>query len=148
VPGTRNEEKVMISRRAKAMGGFLALALAAAPASDVFASGRHHGGYRHGGSHGGYGYGFNPVVGLATALVGAAAVIVTAPIAILAAVARAPYYGPGPEYPAAPLAYNAPPVTQGYYGAPAAPAYYGPPASGPAYSRRSCTDSAITGRPR
>ena len=61
---------------------------------------------------------FQPRRGLATALVGAAAVIVTAPIAILAAVARAPYYGPGPDYPAAPAAYNGPPATQGYYGAP------------------------------
>ena len=128
----------MISKRATAIGSVLALALAAAPISSAFASDRHHGGYGHGGGYrgghgGGYGYGFNPVVGLATALVGAAAAIVTAPIAIVAAVANAPYYGPGPDYPAAPAAYNAPPVAQGYYGAPAAPAYYGPPPSGPAY---------------
>ena len=130
----------MISKRAIAIASVLALALAAAPISSAFASDRHHGGYGHGGGyrggHGGgygYGYGFNPVVGLATALVGAAVAIVTAPIAIVAAVANAPYYGPGPNYPAGPAAYNAPPVGQGYYGAPAAPAYYGPPPSGPAY---------------
>jgi hypothetical protein len=129
------EEKAMIRKKAAAIGGVLALALAVAPISPAFAGDRHHGGYGHGGGHGGYGYGygFNPVVGLATALVGVAAAIVTAPIAILAAAARAPYYGPGPGYSAAPAAYDAPPVARGYYGAPAAPVPYGSPATDAAY---------------
>jgi hypothetical protein len=134
VPIVQLEESAMISKRATAIGSILVIALAAAPFSGAFASDRHHGGYGHRG-HGGhaYGYGFNPVVGLATALVGAAAAIVTAPIAILAAVANAPYYGPGPNYPVGPAGYGAPPVAQGHYGAPAAPGYYATPQSAPPY---------------
>jgi len=69
-------------------------------------------------------------VELAAAVAGTAATIVTAPLAIPAAAANAPCYGPAPGYAAPPLAYgDAPPA---YYGAPAAPAYRAPPAA-PAY---------------
>ena len=121
----------MIGNRNLVIGSVLALMLVAAPISSAFAGGRNHGGYGHGGGNGGYGYGYgyNPVVGLATALVGVAAAIITAPITILAAVANAPYYGPGTDYSAGPAAYGGPPVAPGYYGAPVAPVYYAPPAS-------------------
>jgi hypothetical protein len=128
------KEQAMTRNRTAVLGGALALALTVAPISSAIAGGGHHGGgYGHGGyAYGGYGYGFNPVYGLATALVGVAAAVVTAPIAILAAVANAPYYGPGPGYPAAPAAYGVPPVAQGYDGAVGA-AYYAGPVASPAY---------------
>jgi hypothetical protein len=128
------KEQAMTRNRTAVLGGALALALMVAPISSAIAGGGHHGGgYGHGGyGYGGYGYGFNPVYGLATALVGVAAAVVTAPIAILAAVANAPYYGQGPGYPAAPAAYGVPPVAQGYDGAVGA-AYYAGPVASPAY---------------
>jgi len=101
-------ELVMVTYRAAIIGACAAVALAAAPVAPASAHGYHHGW---------------PVFGLAA--LGAAAVvgattIVTAPVRVLAA----PFYAPGPAYPAyyppAP-AYYAPP--SGYYGPP--PGYYG-----------------------
>ena len=68
----------------------LAITLAAAPVASAFAGGY---GYRHHGHHQHYGNPFYPVVGLAAAVVGTAAAIVTLPFAALgAAVAQAPYH--------------------------------------------------------
>ena len=87
----------MTQFRAVAFGTLVATALALAPVAPAFAGGSyHHGGHgSHGyhGYHGGYGYGAWPVFGLAAAVIGTAAAIVTAPIALLAAAANAPYYG-------------------------------------------------------
>src|SRR5271169_3248670 len=85
-------ELVKVTYRAAIIGACAAVALAAAPVAPASAHGYHHGGL---------------VFGLAA--LGAAA-IVTAPIRVLAA----PFYAPGPAYPA-------------YY--PPAPAYYAPPPS-------------------
>jgi hypothetical protein len=95
----------------------MAVALAASPASSALANGPHHGP-----NNGAY-YG-NPFYGLASAIVGTAAAIVTLPFAIVNAAIRAPgYYAPAPGY--AP-AYGAPPA----YGA--GPAYGAAPAYGDA----------------
>ena len=147
----------MTQSKALVSGSLLAIALALAPVSSAFADGNHwHGSSWHGGSnwHGGYHYGVWPVFGVAAAVVGTAAALITLPFAAIAAAANAPYYyGPGPAY--APTAYSPPAyygqpaapyyesqgvapqaysqaAPQAYYNAPAAPAYYGPPAA-PAY---------------
>ncbi|MEP6701559.1 MAG: hypothetical protein ABJB04_01130 [Betaproteobacteria bacterium] len=104
-------------------GSLLSMTLAFAPLAS--AQGYHR--YHHGG----------PIVGLAEAIVGVAAAVITAPIVIVASIANAanaPYYGPARVY-AAPAAYpesqySAP--APAYY-APPARAYYGPP-SGTVYS--------------
>ena len=108
----------MISKRATAIASVLAwrsLPHRSPRRSRPTASRRngHGGGYRGGHGGGRYGYGFNPVLGLATALVGAAVAIVTAPIAIVAAVPTRPTRA-GPGYAPGPAAYNAPPVAEGY----------------------------------
>jgi hypothetical protein len=143
----------MIRFKAVALGSLIGVALALAPLSSAFADDRSHnghwvrgghwghgqtayvvhggyyGGHAYGGHGGYYGYGAWPIFGLGAAVVGAAAAIVTAPFALLAAAANAPYYGPA--YSAPPVTYNtAPPA---YYGAPAAPAYYDAPAA-PTYA--------------
>ena len=117
-----------MTRTRKAAIGAIAITLAAAPIASAFA-----GGY---GPH--YGNPLYPVAGLAAAVVGTAAAIVTLPFAILgAAAAQAPaYYAPPPAqrsyYPpqgnVAPgygQPYNQP---YAYYPAPAANAYV-PPAA-------------------
>ncbi len=110
----------MMKTRTTAVASLLACVLAAGAATPAVAWERHGGGHY---GRGGY-YGGGPIWGLANLVVGTVAAVVTAPIAIVAAIAQAPrYYGPGP-------AYAGPPADSGYYGAPAAPAYYGePPAS-------------------
>ncbi len=109
--------------RFKAAGiGALAIVLAAAPVSSAFGNG----GGRH--YHGGYYVNpFYPIFGLAAAVVGTAAAIVTLPFALIGAAARAPYYPAG--------AYSGAPVADGYapapgYGQPAyaQPGYATPPA--------------------
>ncbi|MDE2210158.1 MAG: hypothetical protein KGJ99_10565 [Betaproteobacteria bacterium] len=122
----------MMKTRTTAVASLLACVLAAAAATPAVAWERHGEGHY---GRGGY-YGGGPVWGLANLVVGTVAAVVTAPIAIVAAIAQAPrYYGPGP-------AYAGPPADSGYYGAPAydddeppvapdyapAPAYYAPPA--------------------
>ena len=93
----------MTRLRAVTVGTLVATMLAFAPVTATaggYYRGGHHGGY-HGGSHhgghgyygGGYRYGW-PLFGLAAAVVGTAAAIVTAPIALVAAAANAPYYPP------------------------------------------------------
>ena len=130
----------MIGYKALALVNVVGVTLVLAPLSSASADQRFHDGHRGRGApahvgyagHGGYGYGYGvwPVFGLAAAVVGTAAAIVTAPFAILAAVASGPYYGPAPGYAAPSVTYNdAPPA---YYGTPAAPAYYNAPAA-PAY---------------
>ena len=97
-----------------AFAASFAVMLAIAPMACAFASGDHR-------WHG-HGYVAWPF-GLAAAVVGTAAAIVTAPIAILAAAANGPYYAPPP------VAYNGysyPPAAPAYYGPPVAPAYYPP----------------------
>ncbi len=151
----------MTSTRAAVIGGLLALALALAPVSPAFASGITAAAT---GGMAATATAFNPVAGLATALVGVAAAIITAPIAILSAVANAPYYGPAPGYPAAPAAYDAATLDPGLLrrcagsacllrsagrGAgllrPAArSAYYAPPVTGVLQARPS---QCITARP-
>src|SRR5271169_4032886 len=102
----------MMKNRTLVVAGVLALALAVLPVPSALAGGPHGGYYR-----GGY-YGGGPLWGLAGAVVATAAAIITAPIAILAAITQPPpYYGPGPAYGA--------PAAGGYYGP--APAYYGAP---------------------
>jgi hypothetical protein len=113
-------------------------ALAAAPVSSAFADGWHHGG------HSGH-YGGGPIWGFANALAATAAAVITAPIAILAAVAQAPlYYPQGPAYSSGSRGYDAPPPSPQYYGMRSAPAdyraaqaapYYGPPAATVDYAR-------------
>ncbi|MEO9161228.1 MAG: hypothetical protein ABI349_02320 [Casimicrobiaceae bacterium] len=130
----------MIKFKAVALGSLVGVALVFAPLSSAFADQRFHGGHW---GHG-YGYGAWPVIGLAVAVVGTAAAIVTAPFAIASTVANGLYYGPVPSYAAAPVryydapppayyapparAYYSPPTAQVYYGAPVAPAYHGPSA--------------------
>ena len=103
----------------------LVAALTVAPAPGALAHG--HGGYRHHGE-------FFPVFGLAGAVVGTAAAILTLPFAIIgSAVGARPYYEPSDRGYAptlAPPAYYAP--APAYYGPPvtAAPAYYPPPPPG------------------
>ena len=118
-----NKFKALVS------GTFLAIALALAPVSSAFAGGPYNGG--HGNDwHGGYryyGWGAWPLVALTAAVVGTAAAIITAPIAVIANAANAPYYyGPAPTY-VPPASYNAP----SYYAPPQGPAYQGQ--AGPAY---------------
>ena len=67
----------------KTFASLLALALASVPVTSAVAGGRHHGGYY---------YGVGPIWGLGHAIVATAAAIITAPIAVLAAVAQAPLY--------------------------------------------------------
>ena len=115
--------------RTVALASILACALALAPVSSAFAAGRHHGGH----------FGGGPIFGFAGAIVATAAAIVTAPIAILSAVAQAPYYyyPQGPAYSAAPpVYYNPPPAGPAYYGnaIAAAPAYFSPPQPAPYYA--------------
>jgi len=106
--------------RFKATGiGALAIALAAAPVSSALANG--------GGQHYHNGYYFNPfypIVGLAAAVVGTAAAIVTLPLALIGAAARAPGYAQ-PGYAAPPAYYGNAPVP--YYAAPSGSYYYAPP---------------------
>lgn len=120
--------------------GTLAMALAAAPMAPAFAGG--YGSHHHGKRHHYYGNPLYPVVGLAAAVVGAAAAVVTLPFALIgAAAAHAPrhyapapapqdYYAPqanaSPAY-AAPRAYY-PPPPRAYYRPPAASHSYAPPA--------------------
>ncbi len=113
------EKHAMIKYKAVALDGLIGAALALAPLSSAYADQRVHGGHWGNGGrvqvgyagHGGYGYGYGlwPVFGLAAAVVGTAAAIVTAPFAILAAAANAPYYGPAPGYAAPPVTYHAAP---------------------------------------
>ncbi|TMG90016.1 MAG: hypothetical protein E6H73_16060, partial [Betaproteobacteria bacterium] len=78
----------MMKNRIAVVVSLLAFALAVAPAS-AFAGGRHHGGHHGGGL----------IWGFANAVVATAAAVITAPVAILAAVAQAPlHYAPGPAY--------------------------------------------------
>ena len=91
----------MIKPRAVAIGTLTATILAFGPASPAFADGHSHGGRYHGGGGyhgGGYGYGVWPIFGLAAAVVGTAAAIVTLPFRAIAAAASAPYYGPPAAY--------------------------------------------------
>ncbi|HEY4999312.1 MAG TPA: hypothetical protein VII36_09220, partial [Usitatibacter sp.] len=88
----------MIKYKAVALSSLVGAAIALAPVSSAFADQRFHGGHAHvryaghggygyqGHGHGGYGW---PLFGLAAAVVGTAAAIVTAPVAILAAAAEA-----------------------------------------------------------
>ena len=100
------------------VASLLAVALAIAPVTSAFARGRHDGGHHRGGL----------VWGLANAVVATAVAVITAPIAIAAAVAQAPrYYGQGPTFAGDAGPYYAPPPAPGYYGAPGAPAYYSAP---------------------
>jgi hypothetical protein len=92
-------EFIMMTYKAVIIGACAAVALAAAPLTPASAHGYHHGGLVFG------------LAALGAAAVVGAATIVTAPVRVLAA----PFYPPGPAYPA-------------YY--PPAPAYYAPP---PAY---------------
>jgi len=89
-------EWVMVTYRAAIIGACAVVALAAAPVAPASAHGYHHGGLVFG------------LAALGAAAVVGAATIVTAPVRVLAA----PFYAPGPAYPA-------------YY--PPAPAYYAPP---------------------
>ena len=91
------------------VAALVAVALAIAPITSVYAGGRHNGGYYGG-----------PLWGLGQVLVATAAAIITAPIAVLAADAQAPLYY-GPAYSGSPPAYNAPPAGPISYGAPTAP---------------------------
>ena len=107
-----------MKNRTAVVASLVAFALAVAPAS-AFAGGRHHGG--------------GLIWGFANAVVATAAAVITAPIAILAAVAHAPpYYAPGPAYAGASPVYDTP--TPRYYGRPAAPTYYGAPQTAPYYA--------------
>jgi hypothetical protein len=129
--------------------GTLAMVLAAAPLTSALANGN--------GQHYGHGHHYwnplYPVVGLAAAVVGTAAAIVTLPFQIIgAAAAQAPYYGPppqgyapqqgygGPGY-AAPQAYYPAPAVS--YGPPAASYYYGP--SAPYYPPRAAVHGGYRG---
>src|SRR5271166_3008664 len=96
--GTLIGELVMVTYRAAIIGACAAVALATAPVAPASAHGYHHGGLVFG------------LAALGAAAVVGAATIVTAPVRVLAA----PFYAPGPAYPA-------------YY--PPAPAYYTPPPS-------------------
>ena len=111
----------MNKRKAVAMA-LLTVLLSAAPVGSALANGGHGHSYY-------YGNPFYPIVGLAAAVVGTAAAIVTLPFAALAAVAQAPYYAPpqafAPGYGAAPA--YAPPAAP-YYAPPAPSYYYAPPA--------------------
>ena len=105
----------------------LAFVLAIAPVMSAAAGGRHGGGHYGGGYYGGGGhYGGGPFWGFAGAIVATAAAVITAPIAIAAAVAQAPlYYPPGPAYAGAPpVYYNTPTAGPG---SAATPAYHSPP---------------------
>jgi len=130
--------------------GTLAIVLAAAPLTPALANGN--------GQHYGHGhYYWNPlypIVGLAAAVVGTAAAIVTLPFQIVgAAAAQASYYGPpqqnyapqqgygAPGYVAPQAYYPAPAGT--YYAPPAASYYYPPPA--PYYAPRSAGYGAYGG---
>ena len=100
--------------------GALAVVLAAAPVSSAFADrgGRHY-----------YGNPFYPIVGLAAAVVGTAAAVLTLPFVAIDAALRAPgYYPPSQGYAPAP-AYGPPPVAHDDY-VPTEP-YYAPPAPAP-----------------
>src|SRR4051794_40111795 len=88
-------------KRSTMVGAVLAVAVAATPVSPAIAGGGYHGGHGYGYYYGG------PIVGLANALIGVAAAVITAPIVILAAAARAPYYAQGLGYPA-PAGYAGP----------------------------------------
>ena len=120
-----------MTRMKRAAVGALAIALAAAPVATAWAGGynSHYGGRNHYG-HRYYGNPLYPVAGLAAAVVGTAAAIVTLPFAILgAAAAQVPAYYP----PAYPSAYPPAPAPRNYYPPQAnvAPGYgsqgYGPP---------------------
>jgi hypothetical protein len=123
----------------------LSAALAMGPFTPAFAAGhegygRGGGGYQNGGYHGG-----GPVRGLAGAIVGTAAAIVTLPFVILGSIAQGARYndqgsyayqgGQQPQY-AAPSSggYDGAPAASGYiqrpapYYAPAPQGYYPPPA--------------------
>src|ERR1700730_943010 len=100
-----------MKKRIFAVASLLTVGLAIAPVTSAFARDWHHGGHHGGG----------PIWGLANAVVATAAAIITAPVAIVAAVAQAPlYYAHGP---ANTYAYDAPPAPRGYYGNPVGPAY-------------------------
>ncbi len=119
----------MSRNKAAFIASVLAMALVAAPISSAFANGRHYGGY---GGYGGY-YGGALALGLAGAVVGTAAALITAPFALARSGSAAPVYyaGPAPAYPVATRYYGAP-VAPAYYGPSVASAYYGPPVA-PAY---------------
>ena len=116
----------MMKNRTALIACLVASALAVAPVTPAFAWGRHHGGYHGGG----------PIWGFANAVVVTAAAVITAPIALLAAVAQAPvYYPPGSAYAGGPSAYGTPPAGPGYYGPAALPASYNaPPQAAPYYA--------------
>jgi hypothetical protein len=120
----------------------LSAALVAAPLTPAFAAG--HEGYGRGGG-GGY-HGGGPVHGLAGAIVGTAAAIVTLPFVILGSIAQSARYndqgayayqgGQQPQYSGPPSGgYDGAPAASGYiqqpapYYAPAPQGYYPPPAS-------------------
>lgn len=121
----------MMKNRTVVLASLLGFTLAVAPATSALAWGWHNGA-----NHGGRGYyGGGPISGLANAMVATAAAIITAPIAILAAVAQPLLYNEqGPSYAGASPAYDAPPSGPGYYGAPPAPPYYGSRQAAPYYA--------------
>src|SRR5438552_17062418 len=104
------EEHAMGKSKFVALGSLVGVALALAPLSSAFADNRFHGHWGHGGQwggghgnggysvHGGHGYGGHGCygcwwpLGLAAAVVGTAAAVVTAPFVALASAANAPYY--------------------------------------------------------
>src|SRR4051794_9228354 len=86
-----------MTRTNRIAAGALAALFAAAPVASAWAGGYgpHYGNRGHYGHH--YYNPLYPVVGLAAAVVGAAAAIVTLPFAVLGAAAQAPaYYPSGP----------------------------------------------------
>ena len=117
--------------RSLTLAGIAGAVLTIAPISSAFAQHRHH--------H--YGL-FWPIAAAATltaAVVGTAAAVITAPLALVAAAANAPYayyrepyVGPAAVFNGAP-AYSAAPVTyyeapaRTVYAAPPSPVYYAPP---------------------
>jgi hypothetical protein len=145
-----------LSPTKRAAAAALGALLAAAPIASAWA-----GGYGpHHGSRGHYGHRYYnplyPVIGLAAAVVGTAAAIVTLPFAVLgAAAAQVPAY-----YPPAPAARNyyppqgsiAPPPSHGsgpngyapyaYYPAPASSNAYPPPPAQSSYPSRAPNDGA------
>jgi len=144
----------MTGTKRAALGAFAAL-LAATPVASAWAGGYgpHHGNRGHHGHH--YYNPLYPVVGLAAAVVGAAAAVVTLPFAILgAAAAQGPaYYPPGP----APRGYYPPQgnvmpqpgygsgsngyLPHAYYPAPASSGSYAPPPAQYAYPSRAPNDA-------
>ncbi len=120
-----------MKNRTVVLANLLALVLTIAPATSALARGWHDGA-----SHGGRGYyGGGPIPGLVNAVVATAAAIITAPIAILAAVAHPLLYNEQEYgYAGASLNYGAPPGGPGYYGAPPSPLNYGAQQAAPYYA--------------